>query len=151
MRKEVFPFILIFFLCGCATSGPMAPLDMSAPGWDVRQGQAVWKPDSKKPEIAGDVVLATNPNGNSYVQFSKTMPIVSAQRRPRGWEVEFPPENKRYSGGGDGPNRIVWLQLLKAIEGREVTGDWRLSHPSEKFIALENEESGERLEVQFER
>jgi hypothetical protein len=65
--------------------------------------------------------------------------------------VEFPPENKHYSGRGNGPKKIVWLQLLKVIEGRELGEYWQLVHPSSDFVALENEESGERLEVHFQR
>jgi hypothetical protein len=151
VNRKAFSFILfITFFLGCATTGPMAPLDMSAPGWEVRQGQAIWRPDNKKPEIAGEIVLATNPNGNSYVQFSKTIPIVSAQSSPDRWEAEFSPENKHYSGSGAGPARLVWVQLLRAIEGRELKGDWRLIHPSNDFIALEDDDSGERLEVHFQ-
>jgi len=149
-REIVLVSLFLMFLLGCVTSGPMAPLDMSAPGWQVRQGQAIWKPDSKKPEITGDIVLAANPSGNSYLQFSKTMPIVSAQTTPDRWSVEFPPENKHYSGGGTGPARLVWVQLLRVIEGRELKGDWRLIYPSKEFIALEDDESGERLEVHFQ-
>jgi hypothetical protein len=142
--------ILCLVLAGCATRAPMPPVDLKAPGWQVRRGQAVWKPGAKKPEIAGDVILATNPNGNSFVQFSKTLPLVTAQKSPKGWQADFPPEDKHYSGGGTGPKRIVWLQLLNAIEGRRPDQYWRLVHPSDNFIALENDERGERLEVHFQ-
>jgi hypothetical protein len=151
VRKNICLTVLFALFWGCASSGPMAPLDLSAPGWQVKQGQAIWKPETKKPEITGDIVLATNPNGTSYVQFSKTLPIVSAQTTSEGWAVEFPPENKHYSGRGNGPKKIVWLQLLKVIEGRELGEYWQLVHPSSDFVALENEESGERLEVHFQR
>jgi len=128
----------------------MEQVDLKSPGWHVRQGQALWKPDAKKPEIVGDFLLATNPDGNSFVQFSKTFPIVTAQTNPRGWSAEFPPENKHYAGRGMGPKRIVWLQLLRALEGSAPTGYWRVAHPSKEFIVLENEERGERLEVHFQ-
>lgn len=145
-------YLAIFILwAGCATRGPMPPLDLNGPGWQLRQGQAVWKKETGKPEIAGDVVIATNPNGNSYVQFSKTLPLLSARRAPQGWQFDVPPENKHYSGSGEGPKRIVWLQLLSALEGREPRGYWKLIHPSDDFLALENDETGERLEVHFQK
>ena len=49
----------------------MPPADFSLPGWQAHQGQAVWKPSKKRPELAGDLLLATNANGNYVIQFSK--------------------------------------------------------------------------------
>ena len=71
---------LLLLLCaGCATP-PLPPADFSAPGWRVQQGQAVWKPSSSRPELAGDLLLATNVNGNFFVQFSKMpFPLATAQ------------------------------------------------------------------------
>ena len=142
--------LLILVLAACSTA-PRAPLvDLSSPGWVVRQGQAVWKPDARKPEITGDIVHSTHPSGASSILFSKTLPIVSGRIDPGGWEIEFPPENKRYSGGGAPPKRISWLQLLRAIEGQQLPERWNLIRPSTNFVGLENPESGERLEVHFQ-
>jgi hypothetical protein len=146
-------FLIIFgwLLAGCATPAPGPVVDLAAPGWEVRQGQALWKPDGEKPEIAGDFVLSTHPTGGIYLQFSKTVPIVSARLGGGRWEIEFPPENKRYSGRGNPPKRIVWLQLARAIEGAELPERWQVIHPSKDFLALENGENGERLEVHFQK
>lgn len=137
---------------GCSTIAhrDLPPLDTSAPGWKISQGQALWKPEEGKPEIAGDVVVSTHPQAGSYVQFSKTLPILSARLAAEGWEFQTIPENKRYSGGGKPPKRIVWLQLLRVLEGRAISDQWIVAHPSDLFIALENPHTGERLEVRFQ-
>jgi hypothetical protein len=150
---RLFMAVAAVLLAGCA-GGPRperAAADLSAPGWEVRQGQAVWRPDAGKPEIVGDVVVATHPSGSASVAFSKTLPIVSGTLSPGGWEIEFAPEGKRYSGRGNPPKRLVWLQMLQALEGGEAPARWNLIRPSKDFIGLENLESGERLEVHFQK
>ena len=142
-------FELVLF-AACSSTGPLEPLDTSAPGWVVRQGQALWRPEGDKPEIAGDVILATHPSGRSYIQFSKTLPILSGRLSPIGWEFEATAENKHYSGRGAPPKKIAWLQVLRVHEGREISDRWTVAHPSKDFIALENQFTGERLQVQLQ-
>ena len=148
--KNISLLLFLLLLAGCASTGGPPPVSLSAPGWNVRQGQALWRPDAKTPEIAGDIVLATHPNGGSSIQFLKTLPILSARIWPGGWQFENTAENKRYSGGGGPPNRVAWLQLLLALEGREVSERWVVARPSDRFISLENQRNGERLQVQFQ-
>jgi hypothetical protein len=143
------PLLWLLHGPGCASAPPTRPIDLSAPGWTVRQAQAVWQPSSDKPEITGDVVLSTHPSGAAYLQFSKALPIATARHDADSWEIEFPPENKRFSGRGEPPRRFVWLQLLRALDGERISDRWQLSHPSEMFIALEDEHTGERLQVHF--
>lgn len=140
---------------GCATSSSTAAkserIDLSAPGWTIRQGQALWKPGTDKPEIAGELVVASHPTAGSYIQFSKTLPILSGRITSSGWEFENTTENKQYSGGGNPPSRIVWLQLLRAIEGQEISGRWTVARPSKDFVTLEDEHRGERLQIQVQK
>lgn len=142
--------ICLLILAGCVSSRKFSPVDFNSPGWTVKQGQAIWKPEINKPEIAGDVVLATNPDGNAFVQFSKSFPLVTARLEPPYWTVEFATQQKRYSGKGKGPERIVWLQLLHLIESAAPGKHWQVEHPSSDSIALENRERGERLQVYFQ-
>lgn len=139
-------------LVGCAAlpQKKLPPLDTSAPGWKVRQGQALWKPAEDKPEIAGDVVISMHPQAGAYVQFSKTLPVLSARLAPEGWEFHTIPEDKHYSGGGAPPRRIVWLQMLRVLEGREISDRWTVAHPSDLYISLEDPFAGERLEIRFQ-
>lgn len=147
--KNGFVTFVLLFIAGCAT--PQPPADLSAPGWKVQQGQAIWKPEDGKTEITGDVVLSTHPTGGAYVQFSKAMPILSGRISSSGWEFEATPEGKRYSGGGKPPNRIIWLQMLRALEGREISERWTVAHTSDDFISLEDHHTGERLQVHLQK
>ena len=137
-------------LLGCASGPPLAPVDLTAPGWRMREGQAIWKPGADAPELVGDIVLATYSTG-SYVRFSKTLPIVNARWEGDRWEAEFPPQNKRYSGGGNPPKRIAWFNLLKGMEGRELPEDWIFSEGADGSALLVNHKTGERLEVHFSK
>ncbi|MGZ8938010.1 MAG: hypothetical protein ACXW32_02235, partial [Limisphaerales bacterium] len=67
-----------------------------------------------------------------------------------GWELHAIAQNKRYSGGGKPPRRIVWLQLLRALDGQELSERWLVAKPSEAYIALEDPHTGERLELTFQ-
>ena len=136
--------------CASPAARQAAAVDPSGPGWTVRQGQALWKPETDKPEIAGEVVLSTHPSAGSYVQFSKTLPILSGRIGPAGWEFDATAENKRYSGRGNPPKRIVWLQLLRVLEGQEVSERWTVARPSNDFVTLENQFTGERLEIRLQ-
>jgi hypothetical protein len=142
-------FFLLLLGCSTLSQRSLPPLDTSAPGWKTGQGQALWKAPKDRPEIAGDVVISVHPELGSFIQFSKTLPILTARLAPEGWEFHTIPENKRYSAGGKPPRRIVWLQLLRALDGREISDHWNVAHPSDQYIVLEDPDSGERLEVRF--
>jgi hypothetical protein len=135
----------VFF--GCQTA-PFAPLNLSEPGWHTRTGQAIWKPDRAKPEIVGDLLVSWNDSGDAYLQFSKAFPIVSARLGGGRWEVEFPPQNKRYAARGKPPARVVWLQLLRVMTGAEINRRWDLDR-TDTAVTLTNQASGESLEAHF--
>jgi hypothetical protein len=139
----------IFFVAGCATVSP-EPIDLGSGGWHVRQAQAIWRPGADKPEIAGDLIVADKPDGSAFVQFSKTLPIASALVSSGKWAIEFPPQNRRYSGRGAGPARVVWLQLIHVLQNRSPAKRWSISRPSEGVLVLSDHKSGENLEVHFQ-
>jgi hypothetical protein len=104
---------------GCRTIGPLPALDINQPGWTVRQGQAVWKSKAAAPEIAGELVLATKPDGSSFLQFTKTpLPFVVAQTTSNSWQLQFVPENRTFSARGKPPARLLWLQLPRCLLGQ---------------------------------
>jgi len=143
---------LLFLLVtatGCRTLPPLPPVDLSKPGWTVQQGQAVWKSGKKMPEIAGEVMLASKPNGDLFVQFTKTpFPLVIAQKVTNSWQINFPTENKRYSGLGSPPKRLIWFWLHDAMAGTLSSKAWSW-HQNEKGWRLENHATGEWLEGYF--
>lgn len=140
---------LAIALSGCATAKPLPKANLSEPGWTVRQGQAVWRPKRDAPELAGELLVATRPDGSTFVQFTKTpIPFAIAQTSPHGWQIDFPPENKHYARHGSPPARIIWFQLAKAVIGKPVAKGWTWEN-SDSNWNLKNPSSGESLEGYF--
>ena len=104
-------------LSGCRSLPLQPPIDFSGPGWILREGQAVWRPRAGADGIAGDLLVATHPDGRSVVQFTKTpLPFIVAQRTTNAWQLQFVPRNKTYSGRGKPPARLLWLHLPDGLE-----------------------------------
>lgn len=131
---------LALWITGCATIPPLPPVNTAEPGWQLRQGQALWKPNREAPEIAGEVLLATNPDGRTLLQFTKNpLPFVTVQTSNQLWEIDFVPQQRRFSGKGTPTPRLIWVHLSRALNGQAVrsplvftnsTGDeWRLENP----------------------
>jgi hypothetical protein len=142
---------LTLILCaGCRTIPPLPPTDFSAPGWRVQQGQAVWKPSQNRPELAGDLLLATNTNGDFFIQFSK-MPFPLATARVSGgrWQIEFGADKYSWHGHGNPPDRFAWFQLPRALLEANIGGDWQFTRVETNSWRLENSHTGESLEGEF--
>lgn len=142
--------LVLIFCAGCHTAKPLPPADFSAPGWRVQKGQAVWKSLTGRPELAGDLLLATNRNGDFLIQFSKMpFPLATAQVAGGQWQIEFGAD--QYSGHGRGtpPNRFAWFQLPGALRDAKVGGNWQFTHVETNSWRLENSRTGEALEGEF--
>jgi hypothetical protein len=134
---------------GCRTLPALPPADLQAPGWTVRHGQAVWKPNGARPELAGELLLATHGNGDCLVSFTKTpFPIASARQAGEQWQVEFGPGDYTVQGQGEGPRSFSWFVLPRALAGEELSRGWRFARTNGSW-RLENWRSGERLEGTF--
>ena len=147
VRRRLLPALLavVALLTACRTTLP--PVDLAAPGWRIRHGQAVWKPSANETEIAGELLLAVNADGCGLAQFSKSpFTLVEARFTPGRWRIEFPLRRDRASGEGDLPARFVWFQLPAAEAGRSPGADWRFTGGSGGAWRLENPRTGERLE-----
>jgi len=152
VRRPIFILsALLLILCaGCRTTHPLPPADFSAPGWGVQHGQAVWKPSASRPELAGDLLLATNVNGDFFIQFSKIpFPLVTAQVSRDKWQIEFGADNFSWHGRGTPPTRFVWLQLPRALLDKTIGGNWQFTRVETNSWQLENPRTGETLEGQF--
>jgi len=149
LRCAIFLLLTAVVAFGCRTE-PLAPADFSASGWRVRQGQAVWKPSSSRSELAGDLLLATNANGNFFVQFSKMpFPLATAQISDGQWQIEFGADRFSWHGNGTPPDRFVWFQLPRALLGENLHGDWHFQNAMTNSWRLENPHTGETLEGEF--
>jgi hypothetical protein len=129
---------------------PFPAANLQDPIWTVREGQAVWQAKRGAPEIAGEVLLATSRDGRTFVQFSKTpFPFVIVQTRSEGWQAELPTQNKRYSGRGKPPKRLIWFYLPKLLEGEAPPRGWTWESLDGKSWRLENRRAGESIEGYF--
>jgi hypothetical protein len=136
-------------LCvSCRTVPSLPPADFSSPGWQLRQGQAVWKPPGGRPELAGDLLLAVNTNGSYVIQFSKTpFTLASAQVADGRWQIELAGHSWR--GQGAPPRRFLWFQLSRGLAGLTAATPWRFTSRADHSWRLDNAGTGEFLEGQF--
>ena len=134
----------------CRTQPPLPPANLSALGWRVQQGQAVWKPTQKRPELTGEFLLATNANGDFYVQFAKPpFTLATAQVVGDRWQIEFGSADFSRRGNGRPPTRFVWFQLPAALAGTNASRDWRFERAATNSWRMENRRTGEVLEGAF--
>ena len=130
---------LFALLVGCA--GPaLPPVNFAEPGWQVHEAAAVWRPRRAAPELAGELLVATHPDGRQLVQFSKqALPLVTAQAATNGWNLTSPLRAGRFGGRPPATDRVPWFQLTtlppsqpfspRWTLGIETNGAWRLSNP----------------------
>ena len=138
---------LLVALVSCRTVAPLAPANLSEPGWRTQTGQAVWRPRHDAPELAGELLVATHPDGRSVVQFTKTpLPFVVVLTTARTWQIEFVPQHRTFSGPGRPPARLLWLHLARHLAGEPSAGkiSWR-TLPDQHW-RLENSATGETIE-----
>ena len=137
--------LLTALLCGaaCHSVKPLPPDDLSAPGWNVRQGQAVWK--TQESEFAGELILCTR-GDESSLQFIKTpLPIVSAQTKGTQWTIRFFADNRTVIGQGPPPVQVLWLHLPSAVRGASLPKPLQFKTESSGNWELHNAETGESI------
>jgi hypothetical protein len=125
----------------------LPPVDLTQSGWQIYEGQAVWKRDRQAPEIAGEMTVGVRDDADYFVQFSKgPFPLLTAQVAHGGWELVLPAENKRYSGHGQPPARLAILSLPRALSTGAVPKGWSWQKLETNGWRLENRGRGEYLE-----
>ncbi len=151
MKNVYLIFFSFLLLTACQTKRVFAPVNVAETGWKTEQGQAVWRVKKTAPEIAGDLQIATGPNGQSFVQFTKTpFPFVIAQTSTYQWQIEFPAQNKIFSGRGNPPAKLGplptgWLQLANCLKRNTPPKNWIFENQNGNFH-LENRSTGESIE-----
>lgn len=141
--------LILFISTGCHTSPLLPKADLSEPGWKTYQGEAIWRANHHAPEIAGEILLATNATGRTFVQFTKTpFPFVIAQTTTNIWQIESPTQNRIFAGHGSPPARVLWFQLPCAWSGSPLPRRW-IWKETETGWHLENTSNGETLEGYF--
>ena len=139
--------LVLLCLCACQTIGTITPINLSEPGWRLWQGQAVWHMPGKRPELAGEMILALNADGRCFLEFAKVpFPLVRAKCSDSRWEIEFPPQRLFFAGGGTPPKRLAWLHVCRGLAGKEVRAPWRFERRADGSWRLHNACSKEVLE-----
>ena len=138
---------LLLVATGCQTARPLPPANLKEPGWTVHEGQAVWRTNRGKREVAGEFLFATRTDGRVFVQFSKNpFPLVIAQSTASTWFAEIPTQKKRYSGHGKPPARLIWLYLPHVFAGQPPPKGWSWKTLERNGWRLENQATGESIE-----
>lgn len=148
--KRVWRFAVLLtaiaMMAACRTVPPLPPANFAEPGWTVRQGQAIWRTGTDAPELAGEVLVATHPDGRSMVQFTKTfLPFVIALRTTNSWQVDFVGKNRTYSGRGEPPARVIWLHLARSLHGTPPPTPFVFAETPEAGWTLVNRLTGEMI------
>ena len=134
-------------LGGCRMARPLPPANLAEPGWTLREGQVVWRRKTTDPEIAGELLVATQRNGETFLQFSKTpLPFVVARLTTNRWYIEFVTVQRKFSGHGQPPSWFGWLHLAGCVAGRSPPATWHWKKLADDRWRLENRASGERFE-----
>jgi hypothetical protein len=154
LSKSTFPYFLqplfwigLLLFCGCATTTTESLFTVSGPGWRIQQGQGLWTPRSGAPQFGGDLVLASDANGRSFVQFDKMpLSLVSVQITPDQWLLRFPQGGGTWKGREPAPTRTIWLYLPDAITGKPLPRPLHFERKPDGNWRLENLKTGEMLE-----
>lgn len=134
---------------GCQTTRKSL-FSAGGPGWEVQQGQALWRPKKGLPEFGGDLVLATNADGRCLIQFDKTpLTMVAVQTTTNRWLIRFPQQQMGFSGHGSGSTRFAWLYLPAALAGKPLPKVFHFERRPDGGWRLENPKTGESLEGFF--
>lgn len=149
-RRIVAPIAIVVaaLFSGCRTAPKLPPIDLAEPGWTTRQGQAVWRAKRGATDIAGDLVVASRPDGCVIAEFIKTpFPIVIARLTATNWQIEF--GNRSFTGSGPAPRRIGWLQLARGLAGQTPLSPWKFSRSDGAEWRLDNGTTGEAISGYF--
>src|SRR5579859_509732 len=138
-------FAMLAWLTACKTT-PMA-VNLDETGWKILQGQAIWRAKEDAPEIAGELVMATNADGRTFVEFTKDpLPLMVGQTATNSWQIEFVPQNRSLSGRGKPPARLGWLYVAGCTEGLPPPENWRLQQTHYNRWRMEHPDRGEVLD-----
>jgi hypothetical protein len=135
-------------LCaGCRTATQSPLFTASGSGWRVQEGQALWRPGRRYPELGGELVMASHEDGRCTIQFTKTpLPLVLAQTTRTNWLIASPPRRMSFAGHRAPPTRFAWLYLYAALSGDSLPSTLRFQRKPDGGWRLENTRSGETVE-----
>ncbi len=137
---------------GCSRIISLPDVDLHDPQWTVWKGQALWTPRAGMTALAGDLIIAQNPEGDALISFSKPpFPIFTAQMSGRLWRIDFIDKGRSFSGIGRPPGKFVWFRLPDLLEGAAAPKHWVAARTTEYDLTLTNRKTGEKIRVVLDR
>jgi hypothetical protein len=150
-RSSWFGLVLTSVILACAACRSMhgfPPVDLSSPGWRVQEGQALWKPTRNRPELAGELLVATNACGDFFLQFTKTpFTVATCQRIGDVWCINLGPSNYSRTGKGRPPERFAWFALENVLQRGKPSRPWQFDQTAPNEWRLTNSRTGESLQA----
>ena len=98
--------VVLMTLVGCSSLPPQPAMNLSEPGWVVREGQATWRAEPGAATVQGSLLVAMHWSGRNVVQFTTTNGLlVSAQSTTNTWQAQFAGRDTISTGRGKVPER----------------------------------------------
>ena len=142
------PWLLLFGIISCSRIISLPEVDLEDPEWTIWQGQALWTPRSDRTAVAGDLIVARNPDGDVLISFSKSpFPIFTAQTSGRLWRIDFVDKGRSYYGIGRPPKKFVWFRFPELIEGAPAPKHWEVHDVEDGNWSMSNRKTGEKIRV----
>ncbi len=135
-------------LHGCASLPPQPAMNLSEPGWVIREGQAAWKKSASGPAQPGRLTVALNTDGRNVVQFNTASgETISVQSSASFWQAQLPGRQKILTGRGKVPQDILWLQLPGGLLGNSAEEtEWMMNRERGRPWRFYHDLTGESLE-----
>lgn len=151
-RRFAIPLLLgLALVTGCTTIPPLPPADLSAPGWETRRGQAIWRFGKAAPEVVGDLVVSARADGELFAQFSKApLTVAVARGDATRWELDLALFQRRLAGRGAPDHRFALFQLARQVTGVAPPAPWIHSQSTNGQWRLANPRTGEFIEGYWE-
>lgn len=137
---------------GCSRIIILPEVDLDDPKWTIWEGQALWTPRSDLTALAGDLIVARDPDRDVLVSFSKSpFPIFTAQTAGNMWRIDFIDKGRSYYGIGRPPKKFIWFRLPDLLEGASPPKQWEVEETAEGEWHLFNRKTGETIRVVLDR
>lgn len=134
------------WLSSCA-SRPLPPVNLAEIGWQVHESLIVWKPKRTAPELFGELLVATHPDGRRLIQLSKqSLPLITAESATNGWMITSTLRRGQFGGSLPATDRVPWFLLESFPPHPPANSRWQLELKANGVWHMVNSRTGEYVE-----